>query len=83
MNDLFCTLLTRPIMKLGTADILLPLHFLSVVNLSGEFMYLIFLLPFLQDGGVRLISAVSGTLLTIIYPMPSYQVSDTCYLSPK
>ncbi|XP_041481235.1 uncharacterized protein LOC121428578 [Lytechinus variegatus] len=36
-----------------------------------------------EDGGVRLISAVSGTELTIIYPMPSYQVLTDIVYDPK
>ncbi|XP_038049047.1 uncharacterized protein LOC119722787 [Patiria miniata] len=33
-----------------------------------------------EDGGVRLISAVSGTILTIIYPMATYQIlTDLVY----
>ena len=33
---------------------------------------------FAQDGGVRLISAVTGAILTIIYPMATYQVRKNC-----
>ncbi|XP_033628785.1 uncharacterized protein LOC117291264 [Asterias rubens] len=36
-----------------------------------------------EDGGVRLISAVSGTILTIIYPMATYQVLTDLVYDPK
>ncbi|XP_022109571.1 uncharacterized protein LOC110989469 isoform X2 [Acanthaster planci] len=36
-----------------------------------------------EDGGVRLISAVSGTILTIIYPMATYQILTDLVYDPK
>ncbi|XP_072046831.1 uncharacterized protein [Amphiura filiformis] len=36
-----------------------------------------------EDGGVRLISAVTGAILTIIYPMATYQVLTDIVYDPK